>query len=50
VNYLLMIYGNQEKWESMPAGAWTGATARSRGRPRAPAGRAAQTACSNSPP
>jgi len=28
VKYLLMIYGNQEKWESMPAGAWPEAIAR----------------------
>ncbi len=28
MKYLLMIYGNQEKWESMPAGAWTDAIAR----------------------
>jgi hypothetical protein len=28
VKYLLMIYGNQEKWESMPAEAWSDAIAR----------------------
>ena len=28
MKYLLMIYGNQEKWESMPAGAWPEAIAR----------------------
>jgi hypothetical protein len=28
VKYLLMIYGNQEKWESMLAGAWPDAIAR----------------------
>jgi len=28
VKYLLMIYGNQEKWESMPPGAWPEAIAR----------------------
>jgi hypothetical protein len=28
VKYLLMIYGNREKWESMPADAWTDAIAR----------------------
>src|SRR5215471_19364225 len=28
VKYLLMIYGNQEKWESMPAEAWRDAIAR----------------------
>jgi hypothetical protein len=28
VKYLLMIYGNREKWESMPAGAWPEAIAR----------------------
>ena len=28
MKYLLMIYGNQEKWESMPADAWPEAIAR----------------------
>jgi hypothetical protein len=28
VKYLLMIYGNREKWESMPPDAWPGAIAR----------------------
>jgi hypothetical protein len=28
VKYLLMIYGNQEKWQSMPPGAWPDAIAR----------------------
>jgi hypothetical protein len=28
VKYLLMIYGSQEKWESMPAEAWPDAIAR----------------------
>jgi hypothetical protein len=28
VKYLLMIYGNQEKWESMPADEWPDAIAR----------------------
>jgi len=28
VKYLLMIYGNREKWESMPADAWPDAIAR----------------------
>ena len=28
MKYLLMIYGNQEKWESMPADAWADAIAR----------------------
>ena len=28
MKYLLMIYGNQEKWESMPPGAWPDAIAR----------------------
>jgi len=28
VKYLLMIYGNQEKWESMAGGAWPEAIAR----------------------
>jgi hypothetical protein len=28
VKYLLMIYGNQEKWESMPPEAWPDAIAR----------------------
>jgi hypothetical protein len=28
VKYLLMIYGNQEKWESMPTEAWPDAIAR----------------------
>jgi hypothetical protein len=28
VKYLLMIYGNQEKWESMPAEDWPDAIAR----------------------
>ena len=28
MKYLLMIYGNQEKWESMRAGAWPDAIAR----------------------
>jgi hypothetical protein len=28
VKYLLMIYGNREKWESMPPGAWPEAIAR----------------------
>ena len=28
MKYLLMIYGNQEKWESMPPGAWADAIAR----------------------
>jgi hypothetical protein len=27
VKYLLMIYGNQEKWESLPAEAWSEAIA-----------------------
>ena len=28
MKYLLMIYGNREKWESMPADAWPDAIAR----------------------
>lgn len=28
MKYLLMIYGSQEKWESMPADAWPDAIAR----------------------
>ena len=28
MKYLLMIYGNQEKWESLPADAWLDAIAR----------------------
>ena len=28
MKYLLMIYGNREKWESMPADAWPEAIAR----------------------
>jgi len=28
VKYLLMIYGNREKWESMPREAWPEAIAR----------------------
>jgi hypothetical protein len=28
VKYLLMIYGNREKWESMPADAWPEAIAK----------------------
>jgi len=28
VKYLLMIYGNQEKWESMPRDSWSDAIAR----------------------
>ena len=30
MKYLLMIYGNREKWESVPAGAWPEAIARVR--------------------
>ncbi|HEY3977924.1 MAG TPA: YciI family protein [Streptosporangiaceae bacterium] len=28
MKYLLMIYGNQEKWEALPAGQWPEAIAR----------------------
>ena len=28
MKYLLMIYGNREKWESFPPGDWAGAIAR----------------------